>query len=1354
MKSPFKFLDSYTKEDREIFFGREREIEELYHRVFESKIMLVYGVSGTGKSSLIHCGLANKFQETDWLPLVIRRGGNILENLVAAIKAASITTQTGEILTPLHFKKAVKSLYLDHYKPVFFIFDQFEELFIFGNKEEKRTFIQVIKTIVESEIQCRFIFVMREEYMASFTEFERFIPVIFQNRVRIEKMSHVNALEAIKGPCKIAGITLEEGFAETLLEKLSPESADVELTYLQVFLDRILRLADPEKPAFSISLLSQVGNVFDLLGSFLDEQISLLNDPDTGLAVLKSFVSVKGTKRQMSLEEVSGYSQTLGKPIEETALREMLQTFINLRILRDKDENGKFELRHDALASKIYEKITLVEKEILEIRQFIENGWQNWQRRKVLLSSDDLGYIAPYETRLYLPKEHSDLVENSKKELTRARRRRRNLISAIAFLLIFVLSGFTLWALKERNKSIIKERQARANNFNYLSKEVSIYDPTVGLQIAQFAHEMDPENSSIRENLTRIYYDNSFYYKAIFLNSSVLSAAFSRDAKTILVGLRDRAARLIDRDGKSLQVFRAYGNEIRSVAISPDCKSFLTGDWDGSLKLMDTKGSQSEIFKSDQESNISSATFSPSGKLIIIAVGNDAILMDMKGTIKHIFRGHNGDVRQVKFSPDGMKILTGSADRTARLWDIDGKTLKIFRGHIGGINSVAFSPDGKSILTGSSDFTAKLWDLNGNLLQTFTGHSDVIWSVEFSPDGKTILTGSGDHTARLYDISGNGLQVLRGHVGDISAFFSHDGKTIMTASSDRTVKLWNIQYNLLQILYGHNDHVTSVGFSLDGKIILTGSPDMTALWDRNGRSLLIIKNSTPTLSASLSPDGNFIAFGSDSDKVKIWNRNGNTIQSLIGHTGFINSVAFSPDGKKVLTASNDNTARLWDLKGKTLQIFKGHTFSVTSVAFSPDGKYFLTGSRDKTARLWDVNGKPIQVFKGHRGEIWSVTFSPDGKSVVTGSGDNTARLWDINGNVIQVLKGHADRINSVAFSKNGKYILTGSRDKTAKLWNLKGDNLEIFQDNKSYVHAVTFSPDDKCVLIGYANGTARIYPIRIPLEDFQKTQAIQTLTTGQKLSYGMLARNDLLKSNNGVQLYEAIDYYISEARIQPDFNLNSPGVAIIYALLEKAKSLNNVFENNLAFIDNCLYLYRLIPDKTLLKYIKDTNHQIISFNGKEQLTQAVLFYWSRYSQTDTVCLTLEFPKTLIDLSEKLIQSDSLTSFSRNGISSVCSDLSFYLLQSKNYEKALQSVLLAIKADSTNEIEYTNLALAYLFNNHYARAERIYNEWKDRPWKSNENFKTFREAFLSDIADMESKGITHPDFAKVKELLKK
>jgi hypothetical protein len=40
-KSPFKFLDSYTLEDRNIFFNHDQEITDLYRRVFESKMQQV-----------------------------------------------------------------------------------------------------------------------------------------------------------------------------------------------------------------------------------------------------------------------------------------------------------------------------------------------------------------------------------------------------------------------------------------------------------------------------------------------------------------------------------------------------------------------------------------------------------------------------------------------------------------------------------------------------------------------------------------------------------------------------------------------------------------------------------------------------------------------------------------------------------------------------------------------------------------------------------------------------------------------------------------------------------------------------------------------------------------------------------------------------------------------------------------------------------------------------------------------------------------------------------------------------------------------------------------------------------------
>ena len=231
-------------------------------------------------------------------------------------------------------------------------------------------------------------------------------------------MSWTHAKQVIEEPCKVYGIKVEEGLAETILGKLSPESTEVELTYLQVLLDRMFWLSQKHTPSsghpsqegkeegptethdktsdqssplsrgvqggvFSFELLEKIGDVSDVLGNFLEEQVTQLDDPDTGLVILKSFVSIKGTKRQVTIEEVSEFAKTLGKKISTEELKDLIERFVTLRILRDKDESGRYELRHDSLATKIYEKISLYEKEILEIRQFIDNAYSNYEKRKV-----------------------------------------------------------------------------------------------------------------------------------------------------------------------------------------------------------------------------------------------------------------------------------------------------------------------------------------------------------------------------------------------------------------------------------------------------------------------------------------------------------------------------------------------------------------------------------------------------------------------------------------------------------------------------------------------------------------------------------------------------------------------------------------------------------------------------------------------------------------------------------------------------------------------------------------------------------------------------------------------------------
>ena len=57
------------------------------------------------------------------------------------------------------------------------------------------------------------------------------------------------------------------------------------------------------------------------------------------------------------------------------------------------------------------------------------------------------------------------------------------------------------------------------------------------------------------------------------------------------------------------------------------------------------------------------------------------------------------------------------------------------------------------------------------------------------------------------------------------------------------------------------------------------------------------------------------------------------LNSLEGHTDWINSIDYRSDGTQLISGSADKTVRLWDVAtGQQLQVLPGHEYSIMGVA--------------------------------------------------------------------------------------------------------------------------------------------------------------------------------------------------------------------------------------------------------------------------------------------------------------------------------------------------------------------------------------------------------------------------------------
>ena len=362
-RAPYKYLDYYTFEDADIFFGREEETQKMVGEILSTRLLVLFSPSGSGKTSLINAGVRPALENLGYKTVYVRLESDPIPSVKNAV-AQACDLRSADENDDLHsfLKNATRqgaaeiSLQHDNQPLVIFI-DQFEEFFIvFKNKTEtQRTFIeQVAKIKYDDQLPVFLVLSLREDYFANLHEFREAIPSIFQNNanLRLEPFTEAEARRAIEEPAKVVGCEYEAGLVERMLQDLKNGQSGIEPITLQIVCDAVWQ----EKPANATQITGAEYKASGGAKHILQNYVSCLLDrlplrqQSLMAEIFEALKTPDDTKRYRSFSDLRENLKIGAK-----SLQAALKKLAGLSLLRHEERAGDhwYEFKHDYLVREI-----------------------------------------------------------------------------------------------------------------------------------------------------------------------------------------------------------------------------------------------------------------------------------------------------------------------------------------------------------------------------------------------------------------------------------------------------------------------------------------------------------------------------------------------------------------------------------------------------------------------------------------------------------------------------------------------------------------------------------------------------------------------------------------------------------------------------------------------------------------------------------------------------------------------------------------------------------------------------------------------------------------------------------------
>jgi len=241
---PYPGLRAFNRDEADLFFGRDKAVNDLIRRLSDTRFLAVLGASGTGKSSLVRTGMLDGLElglhpaGANWLFCDIAPGGQPIRSLARGLLQVAAEENGTDDVTPddietleWFLRRGPRSLieWLDEgHVPddvqLLILVDQFEELFRFSNYEGREVAEAFVKLLIhasrEEGSRLHIVITMRSEYLGACVLIPELADTINSGSYLTPRMDRDSCRKAIEGPARMYGTDIEPALVTRLLNDL------------------------------------------------------------------------------------------------------------------------------------------------------------------------------------------------------------------------------------------------------------------------------------------------------------------------------------------------------------------------------------------------------------------------------------------------------------------------------------------------------------------------------------------------------------------------------------------------------------------------------------------------------------------------------------------------------------------------------------------------------------------------------------------------------------------------------------------------------------------------------------------------------------------------------------------------------------------------------------------------------------------------------------------------------------------------------------------------------------------------------------------------------------------------------